>query len=64
MKELTIELINDTKVSIVRDFYWLENILKELNAREDFIQIGDYIFAKSEIRKIELRDLPEKVEEA
>ena len=64
MKELIIELINDTKISVVKDYYWLDNLLKELNAREDFIQIENHIFAKSEIRKIELRELPEKVEEA
>lgn len=63
MKELVIELINDTNVSINDDYFFLDDILNKLNNNDDFIQIRNNIFAKNEIRKISVRDIPTTKEE-
>lgn len=63
MKELVIELINDINVSINDDYFFLDDILNKLNNNDDFIQIRNNIFAKNEIRKISVRDIPTTKEE-
>lgn len=56
MKTIVVELINDSKIVIEKEYVWSDTIFKNLNDKEDFIKIDNYIIAKTEIRKIEINE--------
>ena len=61
MRKIIFELLNDKRILIEDDFAWIDNIADQLNNNNDFIRINNYIFNKSEIRSVEIKDIPQQV---
>ena len=57
MYYLTIALINGNIITIPNEYTELREILNNLNDTKDFININNYIIAKSEIVSIEYEEL-------
>ena len=62
MKQTTIKLRDNTEIKINKEYIWIADVSTELNdTRTNFINIGDYVFAKDTIASVvieEMTDLP------
>ena len=50
--KLFIEFIDNKIIEIITEYFWSESLVRELEDKNDFIKIENYIIAKKEIRKI------------
>lgn len=58
MNHIVIKLRDNTEIELDKEYLWISNIRDELNdTRTQFINIGDYIFAKDIVASVMMKEV-------
>lgn len=60
-KQIRITTLDNTVYEIEKDYLWDDEFYKELNdTRERFIRLGNYLFAKDDIKQVVISEVEEE----
>lgn len=63
MKQIIVKLRDNTELEMHKEYAYTSDIKDKLNDyRDNFIEIGDYVFAKDTIASVFVKEIKEKEE--